>query len=165
MPAFVSIMMSLQILFINKQSCFFFSFLFQPLLISHLEKKEHSVGQILCVFVFCCYCCRCGFGCFWYNCLLFVGFFSILDHVQEKNILSASESRSRSSLFALISTGFVDCNYTHNLFDFIMLFFTVPFRDSVLTKLLKNALGGNSKTIMVSFVSSCKNGSKDRGQQ
>ena len=25
----------------------------------------------------------------------------------------------------------------------------VPFRDSVLTKLLKNALGGNSKTIMV----------------
>ena len=26
----------------------------------------------------------------------------------------------------------------------------VPFRDSVLTKLLKNALGGNSKTIMVS---------------
>ena len=86
-------------------------------------------------------------------------FFSILDNVQEKNILSASESRSRSSLFALISTGFVDCNYTHNLFDFIMLFFTVPFRDSVLTKLLKNALGGNSKTIMVSFVSSCKNGS------
>ena len=27
--------------------------------------------------------------------------------------------------------------------------FLVPFRDSVLTKLLKNALGGNSKTIMV----------------
>lgn len=27
----------------------------------------------------------------------------------------------------------------------------VPFRDSVLTKLLKNALGGNSKTIMVSL--------------
>ena len=27
--------------------------------------------------------------------------------------------------------------------------FVVPFRDSVLTKLLKNALGGNSKTIMV----------------
>lgn len=26
----------------------------------------------------------------------------------------------------------------------------VPYRDSVLTKLLKNALGGNSKTIMVS---------------
>lgn len=26
----------------------------------------------------------------------------------------------------------------------------VPFRDSVLTKLLKNALGGNSKTVMVS---------------
>lgn len=25
----------------------------------------------------------------------------------------------------------------------------VPFRDSVLTKLLKNALGGNSKTVMV----------------
>ena len=25
----------------------------------------------------------------------------------------------------------------------------VPFRDSVLTRLLKNALGGNSKTIMV----------------
>ena len=25
----------------------------------------------------------------------------------------------------------------------------VPYRDSVLTKLLKNALGGNSKTIMV----------------
>ena len=28
-------------------------------------------------------------------------------------------------------------------------FFLVPFRDSVLTKLLKNALGGNSKTFMV----------------
>ena len=27
---------------------------------------------------------------------------------------------------------------------------SVPFRDSSLTKLLKNALGGNSKTIMVS---------------
>lgn len=27
----------------------------------------------------------------------------------------------------------------------------VPYRDSVLTKLLKNALGGNSKTIMVQF--------------
>lgn len=27
----------------------------------------------------------------------------------------------------------------------------VPFRDSVLTKLLKNALGGNSKTVMVSL--------------
>ena len=26
----------------------------------------------------------------------------------------------------------------------------VPFRNSVLTKLLKNALGGNSKTVMVS---------------
>ena len=26
----------------------------------------------------------------------------------------------------------------------------VPFRDSVLTKLLQNALGGNSKTVMVS---------------
>jgi hypothetical protein len=25
----------------------------------------------------------------------------------------------------------------------------VPFRDSVLTKLLQNALGGNSKTVMV----------------
>ena len=29
-------------------------------------------------------------------------------------------------------------------------FHTVPFRDSTLTRLLKNALGGNSKTIMVS---------------
>ncbi|XP_014675259.1 PREDICTED: kinesin-like protein KIF28P, partial [Priapulus caudatus] len=29
----------------------------------------------------------------------------------------------------------------------------VPFRDSVLTKLLKNALGGNSKTIMVAAIS------------
>ena len=28
----------------------------------------------------------------------------------------------------------------------------VPFRDSVLTKLLKNALGGNSKTIMVRYI-------------
>ena len=28
----------------------------------------------------------------------------------------------------------------------------VPFRDSVLTKLLQNALGGNSKTVMVSSV-------------
>ena len=27
----------------------------------------------------------------------------------------------------------------------------VPFRDSTLTRLLKNALGGNSKTVMVSF--------------
>jgi len=27
----------------------------------------------------------------------------------------------------------------------------VPFRDSVLTRLLKNALGGNSKTVMVSI--------------
>ena len=29
----------------------------------------------------------------------------------------------------------------------------VPFRDSVLTKLLKNALGGNSKTIMIAALS------------
>ena len=32
-----------------------------------------------------------------------------------------------------------------------LLSFSVPYRDSVLTKLLKNALGGNSKTIMVKF--------------
>lgn len=32
------------------------------------------------------------------------------------------------------------------------VFFLVPFRDSMLTKLLKNALGGNSKTIMVSVI-------------
>ena len=31
------------------------------------------------------------------------------------------------------------------------MYISVPFRDSVLTKLLKNALGGNSKTIMVSI--------------
>ena len=31
-------------------------------------------------------------------------------------------------------------------------FISVPYRDSVLTKLLKNALGGNSKTIMVSLL-------------
>lgn len=30
----------------------------------------------------------------------------------------------------------------------------VPFRDSTLTRLLKNALGGNSKTIMVSLLDS-----------
>lgn len=35
-------------------------------------------------------------------------------------------------------------------------FFSVPFRDSVLTKLLKNALGGNSKTIMVSLIAYCR---------
>ena len=29
----------------------------------------------------------------------------------------------------------------------------VPFRDSTLTKLLKNALGGNSKTIMIAALS------------
>lgn len=29
----------------------------------------------------------------------------------------------------------------------------VPYRDSVLTKLLKNALGGNSKTIMICAIS------------
>ena len=29
----------------------------------------------------------------------------------------------------------------------------VPFRDSVLTKLLKNALGGNSKTILIAALS------------
>ena len=29
----------------------------------------------------------------------------------------------------------------------------MPYRDSVLTKLLKNALGGNSKTIMVAALS------------
>ena len=29
------------------------------------------------------------------------------------------------------------------------MFLLVPFRDSVLTQLLKNALGGNSKTCMV----------------
>lgn len=34
----------------------------------------------------------------------------------------------------------------HQVLIFISI---VPFRDSVLTKLLKNALGGNSKTFMV----------------
>ena len=29
----------------------------------------------------------------------------------------------------------------------------IPYRDSVLTKLLKNALGGNSKTIMIAALS------------
>ena len=37
------------------------------------------------------------------------------------------------------------------IFFFFCLCLSVPFRDSVLTKLLKNALGGNSKTIMVRF--------------
>ncbi len=32
----------------------------------------------------------------------------------------------------------------------------VPYRDSVLTKLLENALGGNSKTVMVNFFSQGK---------
>ena len=32
----------------------------------------------------------------------------------------------------------------------VFCFHVVPYRDSVLTKLLKNALGGNSKTVMVS---------------
>jgi hypothetical protein len=30
--------------------------------------------------------------------------------------------------------------------------FIVPYRDSSLTKLLMNALGGNSRTIMVNFL-------------
>ena len=48
-----------------------------------------------------------------------------------------------------------------NIILFILLFtFTtltctiqVPYRDSVLTKLLMNALGGNSKTIMIAAIS------------
>ena len=30
---------------------------------------------------------------------------------------------------------------------------SVPYRDSVLTKLLMNALGGNSKTVMIAAIS------------
>ena len=47
---------------------------------------------------------------------------------------------------------FISCNFHfqyYNDFFLISLQNVVPFRDSVLTKLLKNALGGNSKTIMV----------------
>lgn len=43
---------------------------------------------------------------------------------------------------------FLDFLTAHFLF-LHFLCFSVPYRDSVLTKLLKNALGGNSKTIMV----------------
>ena len=86
--------------------------------------------------------------------------------MSRKKVLPTNEPRSRSSLFALISTVFVGINYNHKFFYFILFFLTVPFRDSVLTKLLKNALGGNSKTIMVSSAgSSSKSVSKDRGQQ
>ena len=35
----------------------------------------------------------------------------------------------------------------------IVSIYLVPYRDSVLTKLLKNALGGNSKTIMIAALS------------
>jgi hypothetical protein len=36
---------------------------------------------------------------------------------------------------------------------FAFVFATVPFRDSVLTRLLMNALGGNSKTVMIATIS------------
>jgi len=136
------------------------------LLISHLERKEHSVGQfdvclsfvvivvvvvvvvvVVDITVFC----------------LFVSFPPLV--MSRKKILSTNKLRSRSFSSALISTVFVDCLYNHHFFYFILFFFTVPFRDSVLTKLLKNALGGNSKTIMVSSHSLYKSGSKDHGQQ
>ena len=38
-------------------------------------------------------------------------------------------------------------------YDPSLFSWAVPFRDSVLTKLLKNALGGNSKTIMIAALS------------
>ena len=159
MPSFASIIMSLQIRFVNKQSCCFF-FCFSALA-DQSSGKKGALGRtfvfvcllllllsfvVILVFLFVC---------------LFV--FFILGHVQEESLIY--KPRSRSSLFALISEVFVDCNCTHNFFYFILFFFTVPFRDSVLTKLLKNALGGNSKTIMVSPGSSCKKESKDCGQQ
>lgn len=51
-------------------------------------------------------------------------------------------------LFVLISIKPNDPNVKRILY-YNKLSILVPFRDSVLTKLLKNALGGNSKTMMV----------------
>lgn len=43
--------------------------------------------------------------------------------------------------------------YIWKRYNWKLFYLIVPYRDSVLTKLLMNALGGNSKTIMIAAIS------------
>ena len=54
-------------------------------------------------------------------------------------------------IYSFVITQELHVDTVNFFFHLIYCFFLVPFRDSVLTKLLKNALGGNSKTFMVTL--------------
>jgi hypothetical protein len=89
----------------------------------------------------------------WQNRLNLKTFIRLLkDHRIQAPLESFLTNISTFVDFLKVLTWLFACVYNSVLFQSEGKKTRVPYRDSVLTKLLENALGGNSKTVMVIFL-------------